>query len=466
MPRAEPLASDVIGRRYEKFAAALIAIARTLERERPLAGGEDEFLALYARLRGADAEVFTRLWTEPGAGSWSQSVYQLLGAELHDGVYRHAPAEPAARRATLQDWLDRFKAFVAGLGRLTGESVRFTRPLPVTLPFAVPGTDELWLGEGAAGEGEALLAGVQAGELAWSGPSGGAAPRRRRVARVRYAGCDVRLGPWAMHSPGRRYEGLDDIAADGVDSQDRWVDTVRGTLELIERYEPDTWAEFRDVVRWIALKPGADDGTYSSSSFSELPGSFAASIVDNPWELGETFIHEFHHNRLFCVEEDTPLLEFSRDPGAYYSPWRPDPRPARGVLHAISVFVPVCRYWRGVLGGGEAKGDLAAYAGDVFVRSTLRIRCALESVAGHPGFTPAGRAWLERAGEESRALEAEARALGLGEDTPAWRCMADGRFDREWNLGHTRRLSVGESLREHRRAYDARHGAADPGSRG
>jgi len=51
--------------------------------------------------------------------------------------------------------------------------------------------------------------------------------------------------------------------------------------------------------------------------------------------------HEYHHLKLFMVEEQHPLLS---DPGApVVAPWRRDLRTARGLLHGIYVFFMVAR---------------------------------------------------------------------------------------------------------------------------
>ena len=61
------------------------------------------------------------------------------------------------------------------------------------------------------------------------------------------------------------------------------------------------------------------------------------------YQLAEAIVHEYSHNLLNMIiltgeifEGQVPKEEI------YYSPWREDPRPITGVLHAVFVFVNVC----------------------------------------------------------------------------------------------------------------------------
>ena len=98
-----------------------------------------------------------------------------------------------------------------------------------------------------------------------------------------------------------------------------------------------------------------------NTSFSQLPGAFAVGEARDRLVLAEDFIHEFYHNRLFCIEERGAFFEGQGDGAepvdSYYSPWRYDPRPLQGLFHALYVFTGVCRYWLSVFGDPQLDGQ-------------------------------------------------------------------------------------------------------------
>jgi HEXXH motif-containing protein len=58
--------------------------------------------------------------------------------------------------------------------------------------------------------------------------------------------------------------------------------------------------------------------------------------IDDPFELADVICHEYHHLKLFLVEESHKLLSNPQVPAI--APWRRDIRAARGVLHGLYVF--------------------------------------------------------------------------------------------------------------------------------
>jgi asparagine synthetase B (glutamine-hydrolysing) len=70
----------------------------------------------------------------------------------------------------------------------------------------------------------------------------------------------------------------------------------------VERYAPQQLEQFAVHVQVAVFKP-AHLGDYSNVSHSELPGAFIVTRLDDPLIMADRFIHELHHNRLFCLEE-------------------------------------------------------------------------------------------------------------------------------------------------------------------
>jgi HEXXH motif-containing protein len=61
--------------------------------------------------------------------------------------------------------------------------------------------------------------------------------------------------------------------------------------------------------------------------------------------LSEAIVHEFHHNELFVLET-TQKLSHHDQRSLFYSPWRSDPRPLCGLLHALHVFSAIVKFYR------------------------------------------------------------------------------------------------------------------------
>lgn len=94
-------------------------------------------------------------------------------------------------------------------------------------------------------------------------------------------------------------------------------------------------------------------------SFSDdsVPGALFVSIVQgglpvDPFDLADSLIHEYRHQKLYLFERRHPTTR----PGALVvSPWREDPRPASGLLHAAFVFAELRRFWEHVRDDGPPR---------------------------------------------------------------------------------------------------------------
>jgi hypothetical protein len=224
---------------------------------------------------------------------------------------------------------------------------------------------------------------------------------------------------------------------------------VAEAIGVWARYEPHSFAQYREHGVLLGLKP-LRAGSFTNHSHSDLPGAAVVSIVHQPFELADSLIHEFHHDRLFFLEERGP---FFADPSAaasdghWYSPWRDDLRPLHGVLHGLYVFVPVCRFWLRVHRAGDAEEAVRAYAGSQAARTALQLSLAASQLGRRAGFTEFGRrAFAEMKASVSR-MRREVREAGLDPRRPALRCGEDGRFFAETADG--RALSVWEAVGRH-----------------
>jgi len=475
MARLPPLLrgdAAVFDDRWEKSAAGLIAVARALRRHDAAVAGTREFLAVYDEVVGLPAPVFTRVWRDPFAYFWLHRAYELVGAALSGerwpaAVDEHCRALDAPTPAlALARHLEQFKGLALAMHFLAGASQTFATPLTVTLPFVLPGTG-LYLD----GRESVAIVGTSSGCLDVTGSGGEIPPSRRlavdasvsqgeedgvrlvRSAVARYGRCALALQPYALTGPGLDFAAAAVTA--GLDYQETHRTLVERALTLVARYDPATFAVLAEVTQVVALKP-AGAGGYTNVSHSDLPGAFILGVMHHPFELADAIVHEHYHNRLFCIEEAGSFFDPAQDAltdERYYSPWRDEPRPLRGVLHALFVYTPVCEFWLAVYGDRERQADVSDYAMDRIIRIPAQLDLAINALQAHARFTALGDQLFAELREARAAIAARVERECLPADAPALRCAVDGSIHRERSLADDRRLSVLQAVDEHCRRY-------------
>jgi HEXXH motif-containing protein len=463
--------TELYRRRYEKTATALIAVACALREARPLAGGEEEFLELYDFIASLDPEVFTEVWEDPSAYFWARRAYEITGAslgseplpaELENFCRAMGTHEP---RIALAVHLEEFKKFVIGGVIIAGENRAFRHPLTTKLPFSIPGTEFSVLGSGSMAIreicGSVLTVEYHSRALRLDPSDLVRKADSPRIAKRPIARCgeyELLLKPESFYLPGiSAGDALREVAPDFQKSQ---VDLIEKGLALVERHHPLAFGHLCEMVRLIALKPPAS-GDYSNVSYSDLPGAFILSAVQEPYWIADALIHELFHNRLFFIEEREALLtNAAADEGdarrEFYSPWREDLRPLTGLLHAIYVYIAVSQFWFSVWRGRETSGALSAYVVDQAVRATLQVRIASRVLRRHALFSDFGKDLFREMEKEVNAAWTTLHTLGLSPDAPAMIARGDGRIVVGGANPKGLPLSIIETIREHARRYDSR----------
>lgn len=461
-------------RRYEKSASALVATARALERNRPLAGREKEFLRLYRAAADASPRLFTEVWQDPTAYFWVRMAYQLTATCL-----TQAPLPPLATEycadvaaATPEDalatHLDGFKRFLLALRLAADRRVRFGRPLEVRLPFAIPATTLSVVGDGTVAIrslARRRLEVEHAGGTVRLDLDAGARADGLEVATCPVlASARVRVGlqPHALNLPGLGFAR--EAALLPLRFQATHAPLVAGSLGLMKRHHPVAHSHFARMMRLVVLKPRAMGG-YSNLSHSDLPGAAICGVVGDPYEMADTLIHELHHNRFFFIEEAGP---FFRDPtaavleGRYYSPWRDDLRPLHGLFHALYVYLPVARFWLAVHRSGETAEPRRSYVVDRLLRIPRQLRLAAGVLRDHAELTPLGASLFEAMEREVGAIEADVRDLALPPDAPAMSLESDGQLVTECDPTG-RPLTVAGAVTAHVTRHDLHRQCAGSG---
>ena len=419
----------------------LLELARELPSER--------FKDLCARL--ASSPAFEQVWSDPRAYLWTRVAFGLADARLHGtepsgSAKRTCAAYGTSPEAALSLHLDQIAAFALGAAHLSGEDWMLDEPLEVTLPFAIPATRF-----SLAGTGAAQIRGISGGRLhvaahgeARAIPLADQMDALLRICPVaRCRGFELPLHPHAFRVPGAEF--AEPAVRAGLSFHERHASLAQETLEAMARYAPDSFATFRRIIRMAGLKP-RDEGNYDDFSEPDLPGAFVASVVRNPLELADHFIHEMQHNRLQCIEESGPLFEgTAHEEPRYYSPWRDKLRGLYGIFHGVYVFVAVYRFWREVDRGGVGGPKERAYVRDRVLRLPVQLTLGVGVLERFAQLTPLGRAILLELAREVAEIRATA---SFPSDAPALRVKEDGTIEetgetvRESLLGHLRRNDV------------------------
>ena len=468
--------TDVYQRRYEKTATALIAVERVLRELRPLDGGEDEFLQLYEFLAGANPESFTQVWEDPSTYLWARRAYELTGASLsRDTLPAELEKYCAAigtddPRAALALHLEEFKKFVIAVAMIAREDYIFRGPLIAKLPFSIPGTAFSVFGSGALAVQAVNACGPVAEYQSCRVQLGPAVrahvadfPRLIKRPVARCGEYELLLKPEAFFLPG--ITAADPLRELALEFQETQVRLIEDALALVERHHPLAFGHLREVVKLTALKPPAF-GDYSNVSYSDLPGAFILSAVQEPYWIADALVHELFHNRLFFIEEREALLtnagtEDGETSGEFYSPWRDDLRPLSGLLHAIYVYIAVSQFWFSVLRSGETSALRTAYCVDQAVRATLQLRIASRLLRRYAQFSEFGADLFREMEKEVDAAWITMHGMGLATDAPAMIAQGDGQIIVGGSRPDGCPLSVIETIFQHAARYDVNHQSGD-----
>lgn len=96
-----------------------------------------------------------------------------------------------------------------------------------------------------------------------------------------------------------------------------------------------------------------------SYSHPEIPFSIFLSVCEDEstisnLRVAESILHEAMHLKLTLIENIVPLVQPSTR-YLYYSPWRDEERPVRGVLHGLFVFRAIYQFYLHIIEKYEGK---------------------------------------------------------------------------------------------------------------
>jgi HEXXH motif-containing protein len=179
---------------------------------------------------------------------------------------------------------------------------------------------------------------IQSGNLRVTARPGASGWRELR--RIRAGSLDVvidDLDPFRMPAPDGEPTGRltpDQVAELSTSLHDAW-----------DVLSPAKAEETAAIVSVIVPYQAPESGLVSTSSPQSF-GAVAMSRQPDGYTCAETLVHETQHLKL-CAVLELVALTLPDDGQRYYAPWRPDPRPASGLLQGAYAFMGVSGFWRG-----------------------------------------------------------------------------------------------------------------------
>lgn len=116
-----------------------------------------------------------------------------------------------------------------------------------------------------------------------------------------------------------------------------------------------------------------------SATVNDACGAMALTRPPDRTAFATTLLHEFQHSKLGALIDLTPLHHTDSET-VFYSPWRTDPRPLRGLLHGAYAYLALVDFWQDHrLTAPETERQLAQFE---FARWRRAVRYALRTIGG------------------------------------------------------------------------------------
>lgn len=150
---------------------------------------------------------------------------------------------------------------------------------------------------------------------------------------------------------------------------DETVQKLKEALNVFKQV-PDAAICISHLVKRIQVLKQFDDEIDTSYSHPLIPFSIFVSLCSDSSTISnlrvtESILHEAMHLKLTLIEKYVSLI-IPNSIETYYSPWRDEQRPVRGVLHGIFVFRSILEFYRLILSYQEYQIE-----GEEFIKSRI-----------------------------------------------------------------------------------------------
>lgn len=173
---------------------------------------------------------------------------------------------------------------------------------------------------------------------------------------------------------------------------------LASALKVVHDYSPALRREISALCSDVQLIRDVEAHPDKVVSFSDdtVPGALYVGApvewtADAVHDVADSIIHEHRHQKLYLVGRRADLLV--QDWPLVPSPWREEPRPPSGVLHAVFVFLELRAFWRWTAQRGPASLRERAEADvqrierqlseGIHVLNTCRLTPAGEALVSH-----------------------------------------------------------------------------------
>ncbi|WP_232699921.1 aKG-HExxH-type peptide beta-hydroxylase [Brevibacillus daliensis] len=168
-------------------------------------------------------------------------------------------------------------------------------------------------------------------------------------------------------------------------------------LDLVKEYWASMYTEIIGHIRLLVPLKTTALGGMTTSYF--LGGIFLSHRAPDLFWTVENFIHEASHSRLDQLFEIDDIY-LNEEEERYYSPWRMDLRPIKGIVHGLYVFIRVAQWYERL--------EIHIQSEEVRLRKAevlLQIEEAIQVLQTHGKFTDLGEVLLKEMEDEYLRLQ-------------------------------------------------------------
>lgn len=186
---------------------------------------------------------------------------------------------------------------------------------------------------------------------------------------------------------------------------ERWTELLHEAAPLLASADAQSATDVGVLLR--SLEPVERKGgeRLPSATAGDGAGRLAAARPPDAEQLAAVLAHEIQHTKLSMLMHLYQLYE-PDDTTLFYTPWRDEPRPLRGLLQGVYAFTAVTRFWRGRALSPVRDHAPARFEYALWRRQLLRVLGDLET---HKGLTELGRRLVRRLAENVAEGEHPAR---------------------------------------------------------
>ena len=195
-------------------------------------------------------------------------------------------------------------------------------------------------------------------------------------------------------------------------------------LRLLLLIDPQKEAAIAASLRCVVPIIVTTAGVFRSGTPSRTPGLAYLTVTTSPCYLIDMLIHESAHSQLFLIQEvEDPLLSAEAHGDGWgapmvYSPWRDDPRPLNGLLHACYVFWNVARFWLEACAAIGIEEDVRVFALRRLSALVPQLEAGITELTEAAQWTPVGHHFASSLADRIRSLANAARKVGADSVQP------------------------------------------------